>query len=163
MILITTTLLLRVCDIIMHGTWRFLILHMAWFCDVDQIMHLICFKLQKWLLYTHMYHFGLASLRIHCRCSKADVIRKFGTTDFIFTNVVSFVPLWSGQSSGDSIGRHRATLVFNAWVKSRTAFAGSMCQRLAALDEIAGTLNASLSVSSSEHCAYLEPNFGKLV
>ena len=41
---------------------------------------------------------------------------------------------------------HRAMLVivFNACSKSQTAFAGSTCQRLALLDEIAGTLNAYL-------------------
>ncbi len=43
----------------------------------------------------------------------------------------------SVQTSSDFIWRHRSTLVF-------TAFAGSICQRLVSLDEIVGTLNASL-------------------
>ncbi len=38
------------------------------------------------------------------------------------------------SESSDFIGRYRATLVFNARVKSRTAIAGSICQRLASLD-----------------------------
>ncbi len=44
------------------------------------------------------------------------------------------VPLRCVQSSSDLIGRHRATLVFNAHVKLHTTFAGSICQRLAPLD-----------------------------
>ncbi len=46
------------------------------------------------------------------------------------------------QSSSDFVDRHCVTLVLNTWIKSHTAFARSICQRLALLNEIAGTLNA---------------------
>ncbi len=50
--------------------------------------------------------------------------------------------LWRVQSSGDIIGRYRATLVFYACVKSRAAFVEAFF--LTSVDEIAGTLNAPL-------------------
>ena len=53
---------------------------------------------------------------------------------------VDKVALRSVQSSFNFIRRYWAMLVFNTYVK----YAGSICQRLASLDEIIGTLNASL-------------------